>query len=65
MEELLSKMVSYKENQNMLSEEGFLVPEQGEHFVNTRMFQMDQDVLINTHLVYLTQFNEDFRITCW
>lgn len=23
MEELLSKMVSYKENQNMLSEEGF------------------------------------------
>ena len=27
-------MVSYNENQNMFSEEGFHVPELGEHFVN-------------------------------
>lgn len=37
--------------------------EQGEHFVNTRMFQMDRD-LDKYAFSYLTQFNKDFRVTC-
>lgn len=39
------------------------VPEQGEHFVNTRMFQMDRDLDKHT-FGYLTQLSKDFRITC-
>lgn len=39
------------------------MPEQGEHSVNTRMFQMDRG-LDKYALGYLTQFNKDFRITC-
>lgn len=39
------------------------MPEQGEHFVNARMFQMDRD-LDKYAFGYLTHFNKDFRITC-
>lgn len=43
--------------------EGFSEPEQGEHFVNTRMFQMDRELDKYT-FGYLTQFSKDFRIMC-